>query len=68
MEIINGTISEPRKKLGKDWRKWKRMESDAKYYIAALDEWLMKHIITCNVQRNVREMSREMWEKCPEKC
>jgi len=30
------------------------MESDAKYYITALDEWLMKHIITCNVQRDVR--------------
>jgi len=30
------------------------MESDVKYYITALDKWLMKHIITCKI-------SREMW-------
>lgn len=54
MEVVDGTTAEPTEKAGEDWSKWKKMESDAKYYIAAtLDERLMKQIITCKTSKEM---------------
>lgn len=61
---VDETTTEPTEKVGEDWRKWKKMESEAKYYIAAtLEERLTKHIIPCKTSKEMWDTLCELYEK-----
>lgn len=56
LDVVNGVLVEPEEKTTQKWKLWKKKESEAKYYIStALDDHLIKHVLTC-------KNSKEMWK------